>query len=256
MESKEEKLVDVPATTDRHRLFSSMFFGRLNRHDDDEVHGQDDSTPRDGKQHTGSQDPQGAIADNRDEITMPSYQIDGILSQIDKQIPHDPIALRQTTLYKGALQMLQWQRDNYLVGTEYAEWRKIDRQRHQNPPFNSVPSVESYEIPYDDEALGHHQIARVASDFIPTKTVKDALTPVVTGLLVPEGALYDPIKNATVGVIIGEQSNLELTIKNQLLSFLENPRNREAMKNSTQGMIIQTAQTESERNESSKSSEA
>jgi hypothetical protein len=241
-----------PTTTDRNRLFSSMFFGRDSRTEDDKYSG---STPLDGKERSGAQALQRVIAD-KDEELAPSNQIDGILSQIDKQIPHDPIALRQTTLYNGALQMLQWQRDNYMVGTEYADWRKSDRSRQQNEPeYFKNPDVASYEIPYDNEALGHHQFARIAGDFIPTNTVKSVLTPVVTGLLVPEGALYGPIKNATVGVILGQQSNLEETIRNQTLQFLDNPQSREAMKNSTQGMLIQTTKTDSERNES-KSTEA
>ena len=63
-------------------------------------------------------------------------RMDGVLNQIDKQIPQDPTALRQTSLYKGALQMLQWQRDNYLVGKEYADWRKNDRKRSQQQRQN------------------------------------------------------------------------------------------------------------------------
>lgn len=261
-----ENLTGLPSnepTTDRHRLFSSMFFGRQsNRSEEDDSDSRNLNPPNvdDGREVLRSQEPiSAAVLGKGDPVsaavlgkgdveheTSPSNQIDEILSQVDKQIPHDPIALRQTSLYKGALQVLQWQRDNYLVGTEYADWRKNDRQRQQDHLFHS-PDVESYYISYDDKALGHNQIAQVASDFIPTSTVKNALTPVVTELFAPEGALYDPIKNALAGVILGQQNNLEQTIKNQMLHFLDNPQNREAMKNSTQGMLIQTTKTDSQR---------
>lgn len=220
--------------------------------------------------------------------TPPSPQLDEILSRIDeKLIPCDPILLRQTPIFKGALSLLYYQRDNYLVGTEYADKRQADRTMQPpmtNPkhthftvkPFSfpsfaasSSPSPVSvtaaanvvYDIPYDPTALGHDQMAALAHSFIPTETVRTALTPVVTDLFaVPlytkssnhnkhvgdgggdVGALYHPIRTALTEVIQGQQDNLQSTIKSQLLQFLDNPHNREAMKSSTQGLLIQTTE--------------
>ena len=183
-----------------------------------------------------------------------SSRIDGVLDQIDKQIPHDPIALRQKTIYQGALQMLQWQRDSYLVGQEYADWRKNDRRREkqQQQQSGNSPAVlpGSFDIPFDPTALGHQQVARLASSFIPTDTVIKALTPIVASL--PQNALYEPTRNSTVAIIRRQQSNLEDIVKDQVLRFLDNPRNREAMKNSTQGMLIRRTNNNSSNNNNNK----
>jgi len=261
----EEKGEDAEST-DRHRLFTAMIYGRQ----------QDPTTTS----TTTSDRNLGAASSSSPESNVPSRQaaslkettpqgndhdvdklnaslknrIDGALDQIDKQIPHDPIALRQNSLYQGSLQMLQWQRDNYLVGKEYADWRKNDRhrtqqrqqQQQQQQVFSRMTTTTavaetSYDIPYDPTALGHPQLAKLASDFIPTETVVKALTPIVAGL--PATVLYEPVRNSAVEIVRGQQGNLEGIIKNQLLRFLDNPQNREAMKNSTRGMLIRRTNT-------------
>ena len=151
---------------------------------------------------------------------------------------------------------MQWQRDNYLVGTEYADWRRKDRKR--TPPESPTGSgsvavvgssnsvIRSYEIPWDPTALSHPQLTQLARDFIPTRTVVQALTPVVAGLFVTANnpaPLYDPVRNATIDLIQGQQSNLESVIQNQLRQFLNNPQNRKFVKTSTQGMLVRRSQT-------------
>jgi hypothetical protein len=261
----------VITTNDRHRLFSSIFFGLLNHMDDGDIsNSNDNSTPESSngspdslppvqttaaavtvssKHHVAVKDNVASDSNAAPATTTSNDQIDGILNQLDQWIPHDPIALRQTALYKGALQMLQWQRDNYLVGDEYAEWRKNDRVRQQqqllkHPWYNQSLQTthESYDLPYDEKAISHRQLSAVASNFIPTQMVQNLLTPLITGLFdVDTGVLYPPIKDATVNLIVDQQKFLEQTMKDQVLIFLDNPQNRDAMKDSTQGMIMETA---------------
>lgn len=245
---KEKKTEERQATSsdeiDRHRLFSALLFGRqepreTSLHDGGSSESESSGGIKSPKGRQSQADQAGAAEpDAADVKASLSNRLDGVLNQIDEQIPHDPIALREKTLYKGAKKLLQWQRDNYLGGKEYADWRRNDRRREQQQQqavgVASVP--ESFEIPFDPTALSHPQVAKLASDFIPTPTVVKALTPIVASL--PTGALYDPVRDSTLAIIEGQQDNLEGVIKTSLLGFLDNPQNRAATKNSTQGMLI------------------
>lgn len=158
------------------------------------------------------------------------------VAQLDKLLPRDPQELRATNLYQEAYKQLQWQRDNYLVGGEYANWRKLERLRMSD----RVRSVKEFqqEIQFDESCLGHQQVARLAADFVPSPTVKQALLPLITPL--PMTALYGPTQRALVNVILGQQDNLDQIVKAQLLQFLQNPKNRIAFKNQTSGYISTT----------------
>jgi len=247
---------DEENASDRQRLFSAMFLGRLPTNQQAPPPAASSqsplpsSVPNDEPTDTTKQG--GSTTqdhDAEDAKAALTNRLDGVLDQIDQQIPHDPIALRQKTLYKGALQMLQWQRDNYLVGSEYADWRRNDRRREQHQGIPNVrTSPESFDIPFDPAALGHQQVAKLASDFIPTPTVVRALTPIVAGL--PSGALYDPTRNSMLAIIRGQQENLEDILKSNMLRFLDNPQNRAAMKNSTQGMLIRRTNNDNNNNSS------
>jgi hypothetical protein len=237
-------------TTNLQQLFSYLFFGVLTQFDDrynvsgsntnDELINQTNSTSTDSSVAGGV----GPV--NRSETvgasSLNEYNIEGVLDQIKKIIPRDPIELRQSTLYKSTMHLLQWQRDSYLVGEEYAEWRKNDRSRQekQNRYF-LAKTVTNYNIPYNPVTISHQHISSLASSFIPTAVVQNLLTPLVTGLFVKEtGVLFDPIKQSTINLILDQQKLLEETIKNQLIQLLDNPSNRDAIKDSTQGIIIQT----------------
>jgi hypothetical protein len=239
------------ATSERHDLFSSLFFGNAAR----EAVGTFSSTMSDAQKNSNGSSKE--ASETTGPILVSDQQLDGVLSQIERLVPHDPIALRQAPLYKGALQLLQYQRDNYLVGTEYADWRKRDRQRQENQPFYTPASIlrrnsiltDLWDIPYDATALGHGHVVNLASGFIPTATVRNVLVPVLIDLVQPKSPLYRLIQETTSNVIVGQQSNLEQTIKNQMLQFLNNPKNREAIKSSTKGMLIRTTMTPMEREE-------
>ena len=242
---------DTDSTTNLQQLFLTLFFGLLSQFDDRyNVKGSNEKealmpvTSKHFNDRSNVLDDSLARRDvDADTSSGNEHTIDGALEQLEKLIPHDPFELRQSTIYKNTLQLLQWQRDNYLVGDEYADWRKNDRlrQQRQQRHFQSI-SFTNYDIPYNQATISHHHISSLASKFIPTATVQNLLTPIVTGIFEKEtGVLFDPIKQSTINLILDQQKLLEGTIKRQLLQLLDNPRNRDAIKDSTQGIIIQTA---------------
>jgi hypothetical protein len=236
--STEKKRAEI---SDRHQLFAALFLGLVNpfseHHNSRKI-----SVAAENRSFNLSKQNSLVKVDTKSDISHSSSKdpVDGVLSQIEQLIPHDPMSLRQSSIYKGSLQLLQWQRDNYLVGGEYADWRRDDRIREQRFPAPKK-SWDSYSLPYDTKAISHDQLSSVASAFIPTKTVQDVLTPVVTGLFDSKtGVLFGPIRDSIVSLILDQQTLLDQTVKDQVLAFLDNPRNRDAMKVSTEGMIIQT----------------
>ncbi|EEC51485.1 predicted protein [Phaeodactylum tricornutum CCAP 1055/1] len=188
-----------------------------------------------------------------------------IAARIDDFIPNDPRSIQETQLYRSAYKLIQWQRDNYLVGTEYADWRKQDRQRaaqhhHEtlssstrnlvtratkslNPrtfwnrtPSSSVFSTKAADqLVYDPTAASHGQMASLASSFIPSDTVVKAVAPLVAAL--PTGFLYPTIHQATVGLIVSQQLTVDRATKTAILGVLQNPANRIKIKTSTSGAI-------------------
>jgi hypothetical protein len=155
----------------------------------------------------------------------------------------EPSALRDTELYSLALRSLQWQRDNYLVGREYAEKRQ--NQRFGKTEFDETVREQSleldvspYVIPFDKEALGNVQLTALGSWFIPSPTVQNALLPIVVDL--PSGQLKEPILRATANLIPLSQGNLDRVVKDRLIWFLDNPYWRDVIKASTKGYITTT----------------
>jgi hypothetical protein len=107
--------------------------------------------------------------------------------QIDDYIPQDRAELRETKLFKSTYELLQWQRDNYLVGFEYANWIKKHRIKYPDRVMDA---------PYDKTALGHQQIAGLLAWFIPTDTVRQALLPIVVDL--PDKVLFPIARDADI----------------------------------------------------------
>jgi hypothetical protein len=232
-------------------LFSSVFFSGMNNFMPR------DSSRRDDKEKVGSNIstrqaavdiPASILRKVQDEIIQRKVQQDeaikrdeteddsetskaaGPAFKVDDYIPQDRAELRETKLYKSTYELLKWQRDNYLVGFEYANWRKKHRPKYPDRVI---------EVPYDKSALGHAQIAGLAAWFIPTDTVRQALLPIVVGYL-PDKVLFPIARDATLSLIASQQANLDLIIKRSLISLLNNEHNREAIKNSTQGYIATT----------------
>ena len=148
---------------------------------------------------------------------------------IDDYIPATHEAIRETPLFSQFYRLIQFQRDQYLVGEDYAKWQQKERQ-------SSVLADPSDRLPLDPTALGHIQIARVAADFIPTATVRQAALPLVTPL--PTDTLYPLLRDATIRQgILGQQALLNRVTIDAVLNFIKNPQNRLAIKRSTYGFI-------------------
>lgn len=194
------------------------------------------SSPR--RPRSGLTKPTDDIDDNntKNDSTY-HHKLKAALDEIDRHIPFDRAAIRQSPLFGDALPALQWQRDNYLVGPEYANWRKRDKERGRiilNPTF--------FRIPYDySQAMVHAQLRPILADFIPSETVVQALTPLVADL--PSGILYDTISGSTIDIIQFQSTNLNYTFKDQLLSVLKDPSIRNQIKASMQGFMIKTSES-------------
>jgi hypothetical protein len=188
---------------------------------------------------------------------------------INDYIPTNPADIRQTPLFAQLYSLIQFQRDQYLVGREYAEWQQKERRivAKESAPSNSSSSSSSSFVgfasnlatftnknietsnndglPVDPTALGHAQLARIAADFVPSETVRRALLPLVTPLPLPPSlsspsspSLYPLIQRATVQQgILAQQGLLNRVTHRAILNFLQNPRNRVAIKQSTYGFI-------------------
>ena len=163
-----------------------------------------------------------------------------VAEQVRNLIPEDRQKLRGTALYKEAYKGIQWQRDNYLVGREYANWRIKERYRLDRGS-GTTRSIQSFvdEIQFDDSALAHPLLARLAAPFIPSDSVKNALLPLLLPVL--ENRLYPIAQQGLVHIVESQRDNLHHVLKGQILQFLSNPQNRANTKSSTRGYISTTA---------------
>jgi hypothetical protein len=227
-----------------------MFFGSGNRVAEKETEERDLQKEARSKTRKRTEDtPREHQEGGEETLSAVSKLSAHVAQQIDQHhIPRDVDQLRDSVVYKGPLHMLQWQRDSYLVGDEYADWRKEDRKRKQqqqkqHPYYSLLPAVwteaEEYEIPYDKTALGHAHLEKIASDLIRTDTVCSAAKPVVCRL--PGGVLFEPAVKASVRLIEGQQDNLNWTVQQNALRFLDNPSNREALKRAAKSYLQETA---------------
>jgi hypothetical protein len=235
----------------RHQLLFSTFFLKRPGTPKDQLNSTN-KNDNDNDDKNQQETIPSTTSSSHSESNSSSYNnaLDGILDYVDQYlIPRDPQALRQTTLYQNSLRQVEYQRDQYMVGHEYAEWRRKQKQitNPQQQQHNThhpttttrrrrtIGTVEDDYIPYDATALGHQQFAPLAARFIPTERVQKSLAPVLASV---PNMVYEPTRNATVNIVLGQFHNLSRVMKMQVLQFLDNPKNRSAMKASTQGMIL------------------
>ena len=156
------------------------------------------------------------------------------LTQGIEQLPSTPQEVRALPFYESALSALQYQRDNYLVGTGYANRRQRLRSR-------GIINYPLYRLPYDSTALGNVQITSLGAWFIPSQTIKDALLPIVVSL--PSGVLKDTITDAVANSIPLAQPQLDRAVKNSVLSFMNNPDMRALIKSRAGGYMSSREET-------------
>lgn len=155
--------------------------------------------------------------------------------KLDDVLPKDSESIRKSPIYQPILKAAQWQRDNYLMGEKYADRRKAEREVRPNlfymPRINWIQS--------DPTALGNVQLAHLGSQFIPSKTVKQALMPIV--LEQPRGNLYQPALRGLVGLIDTQQANLDALVRRSVLDLLEQERLKKIVMTSTKGYIADSS---------------
>ena len=142
---------------------------------------------------------------------------------------------RGSPAYKAILQSSQWQRDNYFMGSKYADQRR--RERERRPLQVKLPRV-GY-VRSDPHALGLAQISRLGASFIPSDTVKQALMPIV--LQQPRGALYQPALRGIISLIDSQQATVDALVRSNVLHLLEQERLRKVVANSTKGYIADSS---------------
>ena len=147
--------------------------------------------------------------------------IRNIEANLSTWIPSSPDALRETPIFRSAYKAIQFQRDCYILGPDYAQWRQ------KNPHSDQLPSTA--------HGLAHRHLTHLGGSFLPSPTVRYAALPLVASL--PTTVLYQPAKNGLIGIIQGQQDNVNSILKNQILSVLDNPNIRHSIKNSTQGFL-------------------
>lgn len=144
------------------------------------------------------------------------------LADLCEKLPSSRTEIRNLPFYGSTLEALKYQRDNYLVGTKFAEEKKKSDR----------PSIR---MPYDGTALGSIQTVNLGSWFIPSPTVKNAVLPIILSL--PSGTLREPILNATVNTIPLAQPSLNQVVKDSMLQVMEDPYWRDVMKSRTNTYI-------------------
>lgn len=200
---------DDKMSTDRQKLVAALLFG-LDHSDDSTLHDLDDS-------HSRFDSAQQPPMLQKMKTSKPS-SIESILSFIDRCIPSSSSKeLRATPLYQSVHHALRFQRDQYLVGSDYAAWRN----RRGRP---------ARILPYDSTALGHQQLRPLVAPFLVSETVVRALTPLIAYEL--PVATFPVIAGAAIQLVESQQDVLNQTVKQSLLQLLQNPQNRQALKRS------------------------
>ncbi|GKY91141.1 hypothetical protein MPSEU_000086900 [Mayamaea pseudoterrestris] len=236
------------AVREARKLFPALFFGWDDGKRDDKEHGQPSSasksTDAEAKSSVSSTERRNKTLQNKESklsaeethqnqpMAAAEKASELIASLITKKNGKE---LRESWFFTETYKQALWQRDAYFIGPEYANWSRRRRQREQSSDTRSVKAYLTL-MPYDD-SLASQQLAKIAADFIPTETVKQALLPIVLAL--PKGALYGTTQTALVDIIRSQQSTLDQVVKNSLIYFLDDPTNRQNIKNTTKGFISQ-----------------
>ncbi|CAB9520538.1 expressed unknown protein [Seminavis robusta] len=139
---------------------------------------------------------------------------------------------RGSPVYNTILQATQWQRDNYLMGQQYADKRQREREIRPNRVF--LPRI-GYGVRVDPNGMGLVQLSNLGASFIPSPTVKQALMPIV--LQQPTTSLYQPALRGMVSLIDSQQANADMLVRQSVLDILEQERLKKLVMQSTKGYI-------------------
>ena len=186
-----------------------------------------------------------------------------IQNALDDHLPSDKESVRNLPFYNTTIDSIKYQRDNYLVGTNYATRKEKERQLEKEQSSSTTnrttrrftpPTVASVvtarlgvggirgglsssqvRMPRDATALGYIQIVNLSSWFIPSSTIKESLLPIVVSL--PSGPLKETITNTVCNAIPLAQPSLDRAVKNAVLDFIDSPQMRQMVKNRTEKIL-------------------
>ena len=181
----------------------------------------------------------GILADRVVKVINENYTENGPIIQqtLEKFLPSTKETIRtDLPFYNSTVDILKYQRDNYLIGTKYAE-QKQQYQQRQFPFTNSRfgAAIGSPRMPNDATALGYIQIVQLGSWFVPSKTIKDALLPIV--ILLPSGVLHDTITSTVSDAIPLAQPIVDSAMKDAVLGVINDPQIRQLIKSRTQKIL-------------------
>ena len=181
---------------------------------------------------------------------------------LDEHLPTDSASVRtKLPFYESTVDLLKYQRDNYLLGNSYATKKQVHRDRvkrllptsssssssssssNLRVGFGAASTAGSPKMPHDATALGYIQIAKLGSWFVPSETIKEALLPIVVSL--PSGALKGTITSLVANAIPLAQPPLDNAMKNAVMGVIRDPQIRQMIKSRTQ-KILRTKDDETE----------
>mmetsp|Transcript_25218 Transcript_25218/g.38818 ORF Transcript_25218/g.38818 Transcript_25218/m.38818 type:complete len:295 (+) Transcript_25218:82-966(+) len=179
-------------------------------------------------------------------------------------------SIKDADWYNKIFQTISWQRDNYLIGHEYAVQRKMERKRKiegtptaelskeqdieekkeevedtiiqllrrdslltSTLPFALKPhtKIKHPKIPYDPTALGNIQLQRLGTWFIPSPTVFHVFQPMAVQL--PKGPLYGAAFRGMSNLIPMQQAQMDQVMKTNLIWLLNNDEWKDIFKRTT-----------------------
>ncbi|KAL3940564.1 MAG: hypothetical protein SGBAC_004920 [Bacillariaceae sp.] len=163
-----------------------------------------------------------------------------LVEQVKGRLPKEAEEVRNLPFYDTTLKALQYQRDQYFLGTKYAEKKQSAQQKQQQQGSEMMivkpVFLMAVDAPYDPTALAPQQTIPLGANFVQSPTVHNALLPIVVGL--PNGALREPILNATVNAIPMAQPALNNVVKDTMIQFLSNPKWKEVVQTQTNKTLI------------------
>lgn len=165
---------------------------------------------------------------------------DGPLIQqlLEQHLPKDQVSVRtKLPFYESTVDALKYQRDNYLLGTSYANKRQVhlDRAKRLFPPSQRFSAPGGPRMPRDATALGYSQIVNLGSWFVPSETIMEALLPIVISL--PSGVLKETITSTVANAIPLAQPLLDVAMKNAVMGVIQDPQIRQMIKSRTQKIL-------------------
>jgi hypothetical protein len=141
------------------------------------------------------------------------------------------INVRDMRLYQNVLSTLKYQRDMYIMGKETADKNRIKRQNTQSLPAMEVKPnndiIQSMPL-LINESLGKQQLNDIASWFIPSKTMHDAILPTILWTLSEPnplqpggGVLRRQFSRSIIDLIPLSQPLLDSSLKSTILWALK-----------------------------------